>query len=57
MIIIMIKIIIYIIKLAAHIYIFVCIYIYMSAKAGQTAVPNGLKFFERTLEYLGGNNG
>ena len=29
----------------------------MSAIAGQTAGPNGLTFFERTLKYSGGNKG
>ena len=35
----------------------VCIYICMSAIAGQTAGPNGLTFFEGTLEYPRGNIG
>ena len=46
---------IYIIKLFA--YMFIYLYIYMSAIAGQTAGPNGLTFFERTLKYSGGNKG
>jgi len=29
----------------------------MLAKAGQTAGPNGLNFFEETLEYPVGNKG
>ena len=36
---------------------FIYLYIYMSAIAGQTAEPNGLTFFERTLKYSGGNKG
>ena len=39
----------YIIKLFAH--VCTCIYIYISAIAGQTAGPNGLHFFVGTLEY------
>ena len=35
----------FIIELFARLYIFVCIYNYMPAIPGQTAGPNGLKFF------------
>jgi len=40
---------VYIIKLFAHLYLDV----YTLAIAGQTAGPNGLTFFEGTLEYTG----
>ena len=43
----------YIIKLFAHIHL----YIFMSAIAGLTAKSSGLKFFEGTLEYPRGNIG
>ena len=35
-------------------FMYAYIYIYRSAIAGQTNGPNGLKFFEETLEYPGG---
>ena len=38
-----------------RIYVCIYIYIYRSAIAGQTNGPNGLKFFEETLEYHGGS--